>query len=307
LIHTPWLVKYLLTNKFTEHLKPNSLEMIMVLEINKLLRFMYYSSGQVLNPIQFFRYMQLLSLKLGNGQFVGNNQHDASEFLTFVLDVLHEGLAKPINLPEEMLHHDEHHYQSWIKTFKSGYSVMVKELFGQYHTRTICIHCKNISSNYDPFSILHLPIPQNRENTCTLKDCYSLFSGEEELDDNNKYKCEKCNEITNAHKMTEIWKVPNTLIICLKRFNKNGTKINTNVTFPLEDFVFTTVNGEQNVYNLYAVCNHVGDLNGGHYFSYIKDQATMNWYEMNDGLVKNISNTARINNHYAYILFYQKK
>lgn len=307
LCHTPWLVKYMLTNKFTEHLKQNSLEMIMVYEINKLLRFMYYSSGQTLNPIQFFKYMQVLSLKLGSGQFVGNNQHDASEFLTFVLDVLHEGLAKPINLPDTILANNENHFQSWVKTFKSGYSVLVREMFGQFHTRTICIHCKHISSNYDPFSILHLPIPQNKENVSSLKDCISLFSQEEELDDNNKYKCDNCNQVTNAHKMSEIWKVPNTLVLCLKRFNKKGMKINTNVSFPLDNFEFRTVSGDRNIYDLYAVCNHVGDLNGGHYFSYVKHQETNNWYELNDGIIKGISNTARINNHYAYILFYKKK
>jgi ubiquitin carboxyl-terminal hydrolase 2/21 len=313
LTHTKWLVKYMLTNRFLEHIKQNSLEMIMVYEINKLLRFMYYSSGQVLNPVQFFRYMQILSLKLGNGQFIGNNQHDASEFLTFVLDILHEGLAKPIDIPENILSSKEPHLESWLKTFKSGYSILVKEFFGQYHTRTICLDCKNISSNYDPFSILHLPIPPippvNQGNQAsqgiTLNDCLELFSKEEELDDDNKYKCDKCSSITNAHKMSEIWKAPNTLIICLKRFNKKGLKINTNVSFPLENYTLNTVNNEKNVYDLYAVCNHVGDLNGGHYFSYVKQDG--NWYEINDGLIKGITNASRVVNHYAYILFYQKK
>jgi ubiquitin C-terminal hydrolase len=105
--------------------------------------------------------------------------------------------------------------------------------------------------------------------------------------------------------MTEIWRAPNTLIICLKRFNNDRTKINTNISFPLENLNINTVDAAKNVYDLYAVCNHVGDLNGGHYFSYVKQDG--NWYEMNDGLIKNIVNTSRINNHYAYILFYQKK
>jgi ubiquitin carboxyl-terminal hydrolase 2/21 len=305
--HTSWLVKYMLLNQFRDHIKKDSMELIMVGEMYKYLQHMWNSFGQTLNPIQFFRYIQLLSLKLSHGQFIGNKQHDASEFLTFVLDILHEGLSKPINLPEHILSFDEPHFKSWIQTFKNNFSVIVKETYGQFHSRVICINCKNISTNYDPFSILSLPIPPPQPNKfVTLNDCFELFSQEEELDDENKYKCDKCSETTNAHKMTEIWKTADTLIISLKRFTKSGLKINTNVSYPVDGFELKTVNGDKNVYNLYAVCNHLGDVDGGHYFSYVKHKPTNTWYEMNDHQIRTISSTSRIVNHFAYILFYER-
>ena len=44
------------------------------------------------------------------------------------------------------------------------------------------------------------------------------------------------------------------------------------------------------LYNLYAVINHLGNMECGHYFSYIKNMKTKEWYEFNDSIVKKIDN-----------------
>jgi ubiquitin C-terminal hydrolase len=75
----------------------------------------------------------------------------------------------------------------------------------------------------------------------------------------------------------EIYKAPEFLIIHLKRFSHQraslfgSRKIQEFVDFPLEglDLTYQVINGDTNaVYDLYAVSNHYGSLNGGHYTAY---------------------------------------
>ena len=57
-------------------------------------------------------------------------------------------------------------------------------------------------------------------------------------------------------------------------------------------------------FNLFGICNHIGSSNGGHYYSYCKNQ-NGKWYEFNDSNVKEISDDKLVTNN-AYCLFYRK-
>ena len=63
-------------------------------------------------------------------------------------------------------------------------------------------------------------------------------------------------------------------------------------------------------YNLYAVVNHYGSINGGHYTSHTKNAINNLWYEFNDSNVVHIDpenlNKEIITNS-GYILFYKKQ
>lgn len=79
----------------------------------------------------------------------------------------------------------------------------------------------------------------------------------------------------------DLYKLPNILIIHLKRFLKNESensffrnisrKITEKVDFPLRslDLSQYLINEEENkddwIYDLYGVSNHFGKLHGGHY------------------------------------------
>ena len=69
-------------------------------------------------------------------------------------------------------------------------------------------------------------------------------------------------------------------------------KVDDLVDFPLtgldiKDFVKTDCEAEgiSTVYDLYAVTNHFGSLNGGHYTAYGKNDVDGNWYNFNDSSV----------------------
>jgi ubiquitin C-terminal hydrolase len=59
------------------------------------------------------------------------------------------------------------------------------------------------------------------------------------------------------------------------------------------------------VYELYAVCNHIGsDMGSGHYTAHCKNSVNKKWYNYDDTMVKEISEDAIITPN-AYILFYK--
>ena len=59
------------------------------------------------------------------------------------------------------------------------------------------------------------------------------------------------------------------------------------------------------MYDLFAVTNHFGSLNGGHYTAFGKN-INGNWYNFNDSSVSNAS-TSNIVSEAAYLLFYRRR
>ena len=63
--------------------------------------------------------------------------------------------------------------------------------------------------------------------------------------------------------------------------------------------------GISTVYDLYAVTNHFGSLNGGHYTAAAKG-VDGEWYNFNDSSVSSIG-TGRVCSAAAYVLFYRRR
>ena len=57
-------------------------------------------------------------------------------------------------------------------------------------------------------------------------------------------------------------------------------------------------------YDLFAVVNHFGSMQGGHYTAVVK--AKGNWFEYNDSSVTKVSES-KVRSASAYILFYKRK
>jgi len=147
-------------------------------------------------------------------------------------------------------------------------------------------------------------------SSCTIYDCLRNFSKFEILKGNNEWYCGKCKNHTNAKKKMELYMVSPILILSLKRFNRKD-KINTLVDYPLENldltkFVKGNDSNESLLYDLFAVCNHEGTMNGGHYFSFCKNYLKGEWYKFNDSTVNPISEKEVVSDS-AYLLFYRNK
>ena len=91
--------------------------------------------------------------------------------------------------------------------------------------------------------------------------------------------CPGCKEHRQASKKLDLWRLPEILVVHLKRFSYSRymkNKLDTFVNFPIHDlnmskYVKQMSRGDrQPMYELYAVINHYGGLGGGHYSAYAK-------------------------------------
>lgn len=102
-----------------------------------------------------------------NESFVGNEQHDAQEFLTFILGGLQEDLnrimEKPyIEAPDSDGRPDKELADIWwANHFKRELSVIDALFTGQYKSSLVCKTCKYESCRYETFTTLTLPLPED--------------------------------------------------------------------------------------------------------------------------------------------------
>lgn len=89
--------------------------------------------------------------------------------------------------------------------------------------------------------------------------------------------CPRCKEHRQATKKLDLWKLPDILVVHLKRFSYSRylkNKLDTFVNFPIGNLDLSkyvkSKDGQSHVYELYAISNHYGGLGGGHYTAYAK-------------------------------------
>ena len=150
----------------------------------------------------------------------------------------------------------------------------------------------------------------------SIYKCFQEFSKEETFDNDNLWKCSECNQNIPAKNKIEIYQTPKILIIQLKRF-KNNQKIKTFVDFPLTNLDISKFvehskskyKGMTKKYDLFAVANHYGGLEYGHYDAYCLNYIDNCWYNFNDRSVQKINkeDENKIVTNDAYILFYKEK
>jgi ubiquitin carboxyl-terminal hydrolase 2/21 len=211
------------------------------------------------------------------------------------------------NKEEDLLYK---YYLFYEKNICNSYSI-ISELFMSIFCSIIkCNECNNLSTTFESFTIFTLPLT---ENESTIEECFKLFSHNEYLIDNNKYKCDLCKTYTNAVKNMYIWEPGNIIIIQLKRFYMNNNNIKKNkvfIKYPLKKLMlnecYSDLHKRNTSYDLYAQIIHTGSCNNGHYIAQCKNKTDNNWYEFDDNVINKIKNEEDVISNNAYILFYKK-
>ncbi|XP_056428176.1 inactive ubiquitin carboxyl-terminal hydrolase 50 isoform X6 [Hyla sarda] len=141
-------------------------------------------------------------------------------------------------------------------------------------------------------------------------ECLENFFEQVTLTTTNKIFCPLCKIKQDASVKTQIWKLPKILILHLKRFEYKGQlkrKLKTNVDFPMKNLdlkpFLSTLCVKHQKYRLYAVVNHYGELDYGHYTAFCKNPGTKEWNAFDDISSVQITESA-VKTSSAYILFY---
>ena len=157
----------------------------------------------------------------------------------------------------------------------------------------------------------NIKIEQKRSGKITLDDCLNNFCKEEKLEEGNEWYCPICKKHTLATKKMELYYLPKILIICFKRFIKESFRWRKNeefIDFPINNLdmkeFIVGPDKPHSKYDLFAVSQHFGSTNFGHYTAVCKNFDK--WFSYNDSSIHSCSeNDAK--SSAAYILFYRRQ
>uniref|UniRef100_A0A3Q1H476 ubiquitinyl hydrolase 1 n=1 Tax=Anabas testudineus TaxID=64144 RepID=A0A3Q1H476_ANATE len=184
----------------------------------------------------------------------------------------------------------------------------------------VLVSSKELEYDEDPSSLSETA----RAGHFTLEQCLNLFTKPEVLAPEEAWYCPKCQQHREASKQLLLWRLPNVLIIQLKRFSFRSfiwrDKINDMVDFPvrnldLSKFCIGQKDEMQQppIYDLYAVINHYGGMIGGHYTAYARlpsdknsQRSDVGWRLFDDSTVTMVEES-QVVTRYAYVLFYRRR
>ncbi|XP_048236014.1 ubiquitin carboxyl-terminal hydrolase 8 isoform X2 [Ricinus communis] len=178
---------------------------------------------------------------------------------------------------------------------------------------------KKMIEKYDTCILSSLPevfkpqlYTRRPQESVSLYKCLEAFLKEEPLGPEDMWFCPACKKHRQASKKLDLWRLPEILVVHLKRFSYSRViknKLETHVDFPVEDFDLSTYISRKDGqfsyrYELYAISNHYGGMGGGHYTAFV-DHGHGRWYEFDDDNVSPV-NEGRIITSAAYVLFYRR-
>lgn len=292
----------------------NKTESVLLKEWNEL-RKLLWSKNCIITPGGFVHNIQQVAIKLDNDNFAGWAQNDLPEFIYFMMNGFHTALAREVDI-----HISGNAQNSRDRLAKIAYT-MIKDMYTKEYSEMIPVFFgvqfstirsldgkveKSIKA--EPYFMLDLPIPNTPSPS--LLDCIHLYIEDERMCGENAWYNDKTKQKEDVLKTLQFWSLPTILIMNLKRFNKiNFRKNNCYVDIPLTTIDLSKyVIGYQKdsyVYELYGICNHSGNVMGGHYTANVK--TNNGWYHFNDRNVTKIADESKIISPMAYCLFFRKK
>ena len=154
-----------------------------------------------------------------------------------------------------------------------------------------------------------LLFPENiNRDIISINELLKLYFQTENIDFESK--CERCHKISSHKKEIKISRPPEILILSLQRIDEKQEKLGYKVKFPQILDIYKYVDHDcgydrECKYSLFGTVNHIGNIDYGHYFSFIKI-GNKNWFQFNDhkvNIIKKINDCSED----VYALFYLKQ
>ena len=268
-----------------------------------------YDKNDSINPLIFVDTFKKL-----HKNFEGFQEHDTQEFCRYLLQDLNNELNQvqyPSSYKKEMTKNKtkKESFDLYVKDCLSKENSIITDLFIGYFSFEYKCECGFREYSFSQFLDLPIQMDANVQGF----DLYQMLR-------NNFYKtsyvdmgetCSFCRRTSKKNEIMKIAKLPNILIISLQRINpKTGMKNNASVKFyeglDLKEIIDPeTQRADYTKYDLFAISNHIGSINTGHYYSNIK--IGQNWYCFEDSKVYKIGPQIEMNTQEVYTLFYKMK
>lgn len=281
----------------------------------RLQRDILSGESRCVSPYEFVESVMRVARSKNSPEFVGFDQSDTSEFLSFMLECLHGAMRYEVDMKVGGVSLNRVDvvargcYNKYIETFGNDYSDCVR-LFAYLEVTLIRdVETNNIVSQaYDPSMRLDLPVVSDKGALHSIRQCISEYCQTERLMGDNRWYNENTSRLEDVEKQCMFWSLPEVLIVCLNRFTSDGHKLSHNVTVPnvnmdMSEFV-CGYKRESYVYDLMGVASHSGTISGGHYTCNVL--YSDKWWQISDSRVSELSPDMVITRN-AYCLFFIKK
>ncbi|KAM0667116.1 hypothetical protein ACQRIU_004971 [Beauveria bassiana] len=311
-----WSTEYRAPKKDTEKIEHAQL---MIRIVSNLFHWMSTGNLEVMKAQTLMDYSQHICKKSrSNAQFGGTQQQDAQEFMSFLMEHLHDetnsrrnrkGNAMQPNTKSQPLLYAAVQY--WYNHLQYNESIVDKYWRGLELSTVKCLDCHTKTYTFSPFEWIPAPVALGSTRQ-TLEQSLHQHIANNTLDD---FSCDKCRRNTRAMQSISFARLPPLLCVCFRRFNYNQAtgdikKSTAPVTWDFNDFDFSPYffengngrpppgTGDQHAYEgpfryeCYAVIVHAGSrTDNGHYFAYVRDQSTHDpyaWLCCNDSRVTRV-------------------
>lgn len=232
-------------------------------------------------------------------RFIGSDHHDAQEFFYSLNTVVHEDLRMDIDRPVQPAWTPKE--QCFIRDTSGQISVITDTFVGQYMVHKQCDSCLYTSINYENFQTVGLTLPHTGQNN--LKDCIAFSERRSRIPSSVCSNCNKDSPRVMAHKLHSI--PPVIAFTALRFMLESGeyTKNESLFSFPLDSLEFPP----NDIYEVYGIVIHRGNMNFGHYIALVKNYLTGRWMRCDDDHVTEIDVKDVLKATDAYMLFYKER
>ncbi|XP_039298716.1 ubiquitin carboxyl-terminal hydrolase 33-like [Nilaparvata lugens] len=338
LSNTPPFAKYLLDcgNQLILRLENENHPMKLTRVMCELLEYLWNTHEDAyFSPSRLLRRVRRV-----NPTFQVGNQQDTAEFLTILLNLLHQELktqdtdksiisdifdGKMYTCVQCLTCNKVHEEASEDRTWMSEGSETTRFITVQIPTKEDLKALDELTKKYADlkhvkemyrfkkswFGWLSKLMPFQSRSVVSLENCLQAFFCVEELKNENMYRCGKCAAARDGIAFSKITQLPEVLCINLKRFLPDSTKKTQHVSFPITEldmtpFVHSECLSEIKTYDLMATICHKGNsLNSGHYICYGLHEEKKIWFEYDDLRVTKVTED-KVASCEAYLLFYSQ-
>jgi ubiquitin carboxyl-terminal hydrolase 8 len=243
--------------------------------------------------------------------------------MAFLLDGIHEDLNRAKDdsrytvFPCDGTTNTADAQEAWTCYQLRNDSIVVDNFQGQKLCLTTCSNCKIKSVSFDTSMEIQLPFDKSTDSTTLKHLLEAAFTGIEQLD--KSWRCSTCrHDVSAGTQQRKLWRTSEILVVQLVRFkfvSENGGeihKLSNLVQFSLDEvdfspyFALDSPFKDCSKYRLYAVSNHSGNVDKGHYWAYCRPNDGSQWVEFDDDKrVRNLNPDDIVSNH-AYMLFFRR-
>lgn len=313
MVHIPAVQHYLndvFKNKYKDTINPRSVTHVLSETATRMWNPEKKKGAKYINPKKLIARLDDINCVMSEWQ-----QEDSHEYFMSLLSRLQE--------------------DSTPKGHKLNESIIYDIFGGLLDQSVTCKSCGHVSKTQQEFYDLSLHLGSGRQNSISssevtttadessssssshrysiqksIRDFFSPELIKTDRSDKSGYVCEKCEQRTNAIKISSIDRAPETLAVHLKRFRFNGSsssKVKQGVSYPLiMDLTQYTTKGEPVLYQLISVVVHAGrSVSSGHYIAHCR-QPDGSWATYDDEYINTISEKQALKDSSAYYLIYTR-